>query len=262
MAENYRVKMKGISKSFGGVHALKNVDFQVLPGEVHALMGENGAGKSTLMKVLASSLPKDEGQIFIEGKEVSIHSPDDAMRNGVSIVYQEHALASDLTVAENIYLRELKKKKIVDWKKLNADAAALLNDLGFHKIKPKDVTVLATSYIVYKALEAADILEKEDGISVEVIDPRTLVPFDIDTLVRSVSKTEHLLIVHEAFERGGIGAEIAAQVANSEAFYHLDGPIERLGGLNVTMPYSHVLEKLVPPTTEKIVDRVRKMLNN
>ena len=81
------------------------------------------------------------------------------------------------------------------------------------KREGKDITVLATSYMVYKALEAADILEKEDGISVEVIDPRTLVPFDIDTLVRSVTKTEHLLIVHEAFERGGIGAEIAAQVA-------------------------------------------------
>ena len=130
------------------------------------------------------------------------------------------------------------------------------------KREGKDITVLATSYMVYKALEAADILEKEDGISVEVIDPRTLVPFDIDTLVRSVTKTEHLLIVHEAFERGGIGAEIAAQVANSEAFYHLDGPIERLGGLNVTMPYSHVLEKLVPPSTEKIVDRVRRMLKH
>ena len=123
-----------------------------------------------------------------------------------------------------------------------------------------DVTIVATSYMVYKALEAAEILQKEDGISVEVVDPRTLVPFDIDTVVKSVSKTEHLLIVHEAFERGGIGAEIAAQVCNSEAFYHLDAPIERIGGLNVTMPYSHVLEKMVPPSTEKIVARVRKML--
>ena len=119
---------------------------------------------------------------------------------------------------------------------------------------------MATSYMIYKALEAAEILDKEDGISVEVIDPRTLVPFDIDTLVKSVCKTEHLLIVHEAFERGGIGAEIAAQIANSEAFYHLDGPIERIGGLNVTMPYSHVLEQLVPPSTEKIVNRIRGML--
>jgi len=128
------------------------------------------------------------------------------------------------------------------------------------KREGKDLTIVATSYMVYKALEAAEILEKEDGISVEVVDPRTLVPFDLDTVVKSVCKTEHLLIVHEAFERGGIGAEIAAQVANSEAFYHLDGPIQRIGGLNVTMPYSHVLERLVVPTTEKIVDRVRKML--
>lgn len=128
------------------------------------------------------------------------------------------------------------------------------------KREGKDLTIVATSYMVYKALEAAEILQKEDGISVEVIDPRTLVPFDLDTVVKSICKTEHLLIVHEAFERGGIGAEIAAQVANSEAFYHLDAPIERIGGLNVTMPYSHVLERLVVPSPEKIVARVRKML--
>ena len=123
-----------------------------------------------------------------------------------------------------------------------------------------DIAIVATSYMVYKALEAAEILQKEDGISAEIIDPRTMVPFDLKTVSDSVCKTEHLLIVHEAFERGGIGAEIAAEIANSEAFYHLDGPIERLGGLNVTMPYSHVLEREVVPNTDKIVERVRKML--
>ena len=128
------------------------------------------------------------------------------------------------------------------------------------KREGKDITIVATSYMVYKTLEAAEILEKEDGISVEIVDPRTLVPLDLDAIVRSVCKTKHLLIVHEAFERGGIGGEIAARVADSEAFYYLDAPIKRIGGLNVTMPYSHVLEQLVVPNTEKIVEAVRRIL--
>lgn len=129
------------------------------------------------------------------------------------------------------------------------------------KREGKDVTIVATSYMVYKALEAADILKDKYGIEVEIVDPRTLVPLDINAIIKSVCKTQHLLIVHEAFERGGIGGEIAAQIADSEAFYHLDGPIKRIGGLNVTMPYSHVLERLVPPTTEKIVNQVLEMLD-
>lgn len=193
MAENYRVKMKGISKSFGGVHALKNVDFQVLPGEVHALMGENGAGKSTLMKVLAGSLQKDEGQIFIEGKEVSIHNPDDAMRNGVSIVYQEHALASDLTVAENIYLRELKKKKIVDWKKLNADAAALLNDLGFHKIKPTD-TVGDLSVAYQQVIEICKAISSTCSVLI----------LDEPTAVLATSEVEQLFALIERLKQKNV----------------------------------------------------------
>jgi len=128
------------------------------------------------------------------------------------------------------------------------------------KREGSDLTIVATSYMVYKALEAAEILRKEDGVSAEIIDPRTLVPFDIDTVIRSVCKTKRLLIVHEAFERGGIGGEIAAQVIDSEAFYQLDAPIKRIGGLNVTMPYSHVLEQQVPPNTDKIVDGARDLL--
>lgn len=128
------------------------------------------------------------------------------------------------------------------------------------KHEGKDVTIVATSYMVYKALEAAKILENEFGIGADVVDPRTLVPLDIDTIIRSVCKTKHLLIIYEAFERGGIGGEIAAQIADSEAFYYLDAPIKRIGGLNVTMPYSHVLERLVVPSTEKIVEAVKGML--
>jgi pyruvate/2-oxoglutarate/acetoin dehydrogenase E1 component len=132
--------------------------------------------------------------------------------------------------------------------------------VGEIKRAGKDVTVVATSYMVYKALEAAKRLAENDGIDVEVIDPRTLFPLDIDLIVSSVCKTKRLVIVYEAFERGGIGSDIAAQVIDSEAFYHLEAPIKRVGGLNVTMPYSPALAKVVTPDEEKIMNAVREVL--
>jgi ribose transport system ATP-binding protein len=98
------LEMKGISKSFGGNLVLSDVDFSLWPGEVHALVGENGAGKSTLMKILSGVLPRDAGSIRLEGREVSISSPHDARRAGISMIFQEHTLAPHLSVAENIFL--------------------------------------------------------------------------------------------------------------------------------------------------------------
>jgi pyruvate/2-oxoglutarate/acetoin dehydrogenase E1 component len=132
--------------------------------------------------------------------------------------------------------------------------------VGEIKRTGKDVTVVAWSYMVYKALEAAKRLAEQDGIDVEVIDPRTLVPLDIDMIVKSVCKTKRLVIVYEAFERGGVGSDIAAQVIDSEAFYHLEAPIKRVGGLNVTMPYTPALTKVVTPGEEKIMKAVREVL--
>ncbi|MBO4799817.1 MAG: sugar ABC transporter ATP-binding protein, partial [Lachnospiraceae bacterium] len=86
------LEMKGICKSFPGVKALQNVDFSLCPGEIHALMGENGAGKSTLIKVLTGVYTKDEGEIILDGKSVSIRSPQEAQNQGISTVYQEITL--------------------------------------------------------------------------------------------------------------------------------------------------------------------------
>lgn len=127
------------------------------------------------------------------------------------------------------------------------------------KREGKDVTVVATSYEVYKALDAAEELSKE-GIDVEVIDPRTLVPLDMDTIIKSVKKTGRLVIVHEAYETCGIGSEISAQIVNSEAFYYLDAPIKRVTSIGVTMPYTPVLEKEVIPSIERIVEAVKEVL--
>lgn len=127
------------------------------------------------------------------------------------------------------------------------------------KRQGKDVTILATGVMVHRSLEAAELLAKE-GIDVEVIDPRTLVPFDKETLVRSVIKTGKLIIVHEACKRGGFGGEVAAEVMDSEAFDYLDAPIKRVAGKNVPIPYCMELEKSAVPQVDDIVKAVREIV--
>ena len=99
--------MKGIDKTFPGVHALDNVNFELFRGEVHALMGENGAGKSTLMKVLTGIYKKDSGTIIYDGKEVEFTSPREAQHAGIVIVHQELNMLGHLTVAQNIFIGQI-----------------------------------------------------------------------------------------------------------------------------------------------------------
>jgi D-xylose transport system ATP-binding protein len=98
------LELRGISKSFGSVQALTDVDFEVRDGEVMALVGDNGAGKSTLIKCVAGIHPIDDGEIYFDGKEVTIHGPRDAGRLGIEIVYQDLALCDNLDVVQNMYL--------------------------------------------------------------------------------------------------------------------------------------------------------------
>lgn len=122
-----------------------------------------------------------------------------------------------------------------------------------------DVTIVATSFMVGKALEAAALLEKE-GISAEVIDPRTIVPLDIDTIYASVKKTGRLVIVHETHEFCGFGAEIAFEVQNA-VFRYLDAPIERVCTAQVPMPYARKLENANVPTPARIAAAAKKTLH-
>lgn len=131
MKEKSVLEMRNIHKSFPGVRALQKVDFTLCEGEIHALMGENGAGKSTLIKVLTGVYEKDEGEIYLKGldKPAAIKSPRDAQNLGISTVYQEITLCPNLTVAENMYIGR-GKKRLMDWKKMNGDADAILKKLG------------------------------------------------------------------------------------------------------------------------------------
>jgi pyruvate dehydrogenase E1 component beta subunit len=120
-----------------------------------------------------------------------------------------------------------------------------------------DLTVFASSWMVHRSLEAAQILATE-GISVEIIDPRTLVPLDEEMILRSVAKTGRLLVVDECHLRCGVGSEIAATVAE-HAHGDLVAPIRRVATLDVPVPFSPPLEEYVEPTTAKILDAARSL---
>jgi len=122
-----------------------------------------------------------------------------------------------------------------------------------------DVTVVATSGMVPRAMAAAERLAGE-GVSVEVVDPRTLRPLDTETILRSVRKTGRVVIVYEAVKTLGIGAEIAARIAESDALYHLQAPVVRVGGAECPIPYNRGLERAAVPQEEDVVRAVREVL--
>jgi pyruvate dehydrogenase E1 component beta subunit len=125
--------------------------------------------------------------------------------------------------------------------------------------KGSDVTIVALSRLVRDALAAADRLAVEDGVEAEVIDPRTLVPLDLETIVESVKRTGRLVVAHEAVEHGGFGAEIAAQV-QAAAFDYLDAPVGRVGAPFAPIPLSPSLEDAYLPGADEVVAAVRGML--
>lgn len=127
------------------------------------------------------------------------------------------------------------------------------------KKEGSDISVVATGIMVHKALEAAEILA-EEGISIEVVDPRTLVPLDKETIVNSVKKTGKALVVTEAVKRSGFSAELASVIVEEESFDYLDYPVVRLAGLEVPIPYEPNLEKLAVPQVSDIVEACRKMM--
>ncbi len=123
-----------------------------------------------------------------------------------------------------------------------------------------DITVVANLLNMYKAMEAAKILD-EEGISLEVIDPRSLVPFDYETLIESIKKTGRLMIVEEDTKRNGWGAEVSAHIAET-AIYYLDAPIIRVAAYDVPIPFAPVMENFVVPQAQRIADEARKMIKD
>jgi len=133
--------------------------------------------------------------------------------------------------------------------------------LGESKVvrEGSDLTIVATSIMVKRSLEAAERLAQE-GIQVEIIDPRTLKPLDMAPIEASVKKTGRALVVHEAVKTGGFGGEVVARIVESEAFDYLEAPVRRLAGLDTPIPYNRTLEYHTVPQVENIVDEARKLV--
>src|SRR6188472_3026521 len=146
MTEAPLLQLRNITKSFGSVQALTEVDFEVRNGEVMALVGDNGAGKSTLVKCVAGTHAADSGRILFEGKEVHIHGPKDAAKLGIEVVYQDLALCDNLDVVQNMYLgREVNRAQILSEAPMEQHTAETLKSLAVTTIKSVRQTVATLS---------------------------------------------------------------------------------------------------------------------
>jgi D-xylose transport system ATP-binding protein len=146
MSDTPLLQLQGITKTFGSVQALDDVDFEVRAGEVMALVGDNGAGKSTLVKCVAGTHSADSGQILFEGREVSIHGPKDAAKLGIEVVYQDLALCDNLDVVQNMYLgREISRAQILSEAPMEQHTAETLKSLAVTTIRSVRQTVATLS---------------------------------------------------------------------------------------------------------------------
>ncbi|MDR1520677.1 MAG: ATP-binding cassette domain-containing protein, partial [Planctomycetota bacterium] len=168
------LQLSNISKKFGQFYALKDVDFNIYSGEVNVLIGENGAGKSTLMKILSGVYGKDTGSIIMNGKEIEISSPMDAVRMGIGTVYQELTLVPELSVGENFFLGPnlMTNYGFVPWKKLHDDAGRELRELVDLDIDTK-VKVKKLGIAQQQLLEIARVVSH--NIRILILDEPTAV---------------------------------------------------------------------------------------
>ena len=190
----YILEMRNIFKSFGGVNALRDVSFQCRPGTVHALVGENGAGKSTLIKILAGALLPDSGEIIFKGQKHQSFSTRKALNSGISVIYQELALVSQMTVAENIFLGREPRKYfgIVDKKRLKIEAKKLLKQLGFEIDPDMEVGELTVAY--QQMVEIAKALSKNAD----------LIIMDEPSAILAGHELEQLFLIIESLKKRGV----------------------------------------------------------
>ncbi|PYG28870.1 sugar ABC transporter ATP-binding protein [Pelagimonas varians] len=192
---SYLVEMKGIEKRFPGVHALKNVRFDLRPGEVHALMGENGAGKSTLMKIMSGIYARDGGEMFVDGNPVTPDGPRAAQDLGIGIIHQELSLMNDLTAAQNVLIGREPRKRLgrLDEPELNRQTAEIFASLNLD-MDPR--TLVSTQTIARQQL-----IEIAKALS---YNPRVLI-MDEPTAALNDAEITELFKVIEKLRSEGVG---------------------------------------------------------
>lgn len=198
----YVLEMTGICKSFPGVKALDHAQLKLRPGKVHALMGENGAGKSTLMKCMFGIYKKDEGEILIDGKPVTINGPMDALHKGIAMVHQELQMVPARTVGENIFLGRYPMKKllglipIVDHQKMYADTESLLKKVRMNFDPKQKISELSISQM--QSVEIAKAVSANCRVLILDEPTSSLTQNEVEALFRIIKdlKAENVAIVY------------------------------------------------------------------
>ncbi len=188
------LELRNVTKTFGSVQALTEVDFEVRSGEVMALVGDNGAGKSTLIKCVAGTHAADSGEIFFEGQQVHIHGPKDAGRLGIEVVYQDLALCDNLDVVQNMYLgRELNRAQVLNEPAMEQKTAETLKSLAVTTISSIRRPVAALSGGQRQSVAVAKAVQWNSK----------LVILDEPTAALGVAQTEQVLaLVRRLGEQG------------------------------------------------------------
>jgi simple sugar transport system ATP-binding protein len=234
------LKMVGIHKWFGRVHALQGVDFEVGKGEAVGLVGDNGAGKSTLIKVVSGYHRANRGQIFFEGQEAKISSPKDARALGVETVYQEQALALHLSIARNIFMGREPSRTLgfMDKKVMNADSMKALASIGLHLRSP-DIPVSTLSGGERQGVAIARVLHFE----------AKLVILDEPTIALSVKEVQEVLeFVRELKDKG------IAVIFIAHNLHHVFSVADRI----VVLAHGKTLADM--PTTDSTVDDLSEII--
>ena len=179
---------KNIGKSFSGVNVLRKVDFELKPGEVHALVGENGAGKSTFVKILSGVYTPSEGEIFLDSEKVQISTPIVAQKNGISLIHQEPQSFSHLSVAENIFMGHMDGNNFsqVKWQNINKSSEKILSSIGL-EIDPK-IIMEGLSIADQQMIEIAGALSKNSKILIMDEPTSPLTPNEVGKLFEIVNQ--------------------------------------------------------------------------
>jgi D-xylose transport system ATP-binding protein len=190
------LELRGITKSFGSVQALTDVDFEVKPGEVMALVGDNGAGKSTLVKCIAGTHMPDSGQMVFEGRNIDIHTPKDAARLGIEVVYQDLALCDNLDVVQNMFLgREVNRFQVLNEAPMEQQTAETLKSLA--------VTTISSIRQPVATLSGGQ--RQSVAVARAVMWNGKLVILDEPTAALGVAQTEQVLELVRRLGQQGIG---------------------------------------------------------
>jgi inositol transport system ATP-binding protein len=243
------LRMTGISKRFPGVLALDNVDFEVGPGEIHALLGENGAGKSTLLKILSGAQRPDSGDIVFAGEEIRAASPHDAQKLGIVTIYQEFTLAPNMSIAENVFIgREPGSKLFVNWRWMASETRAITKRIGLD-LNPMTL-VRDLSVAEQQMVEIARALSMKSRLIVMDEPTSALSSTEVEKLFRIVRDlkaqglsiifvTHRLEEVFEICDRYTVLRDGRFVGNGNVAETDIDGVIRQMVGRQVTALFAH-----------------------